>query len=126
MPVVPVVPVVREQITAAFHNSLSAAHWQRTLPLADATAAATAAASRSPVEPVRSVAATGETPRSRSVPAARGPAQPRPAVPEPAGDPVDRSRPAAFQVDIERIVDKVHRKLMHRLAIEGERRGMTR
>jgi hypothetical protein len=37
---------------------------------------------------------------------------------------VDRHS-SAPQVDIDQIVDKVHRRLMQRLAVEGERRGMT-
>ena len=120
------VPVVHEQITHAVRTSGSPAHRQQAFPLADATAAAAATRSAvEPVEPVRSVPATAGPARLRPVPAARGPVQPGRAAPDPAA-PADAHRPAVSQVDIERIVDKVHRKLMHRLAIEGERRGMTR
>jgi hypothetical protein len=50
----------------------------------------------------------------------------RPSRAEPSARAAEPAGPAAFQVDIERIVDQVHRRLVHRLAIEGERRGMTR
>lgn len=38
----------------------------------------------------------------------------------------DRSRPAAPEVDIDRIVGTVQRRLAHHMTIERERRGMTR
>jgi hypothetical protein len=49
-----------------------------------------------------------------------------PAAPAAAVRPAEPAGVSPARIDIERIVDKVHRRLMHRLVVEGERRGMTR
>jgi hypothetical protein len=121
----PAVPVVHELIIRdrVARTYLPAAHPPATLPLA------TAAEARPPVEPVQSVqpgAATGGTTRRPSVPAARGAVHMRPSRAESSGRAAEAVGPVPAPIDIDRIVDKVHRRLMHRLAIEGERRGMTR
>jgi hypothetical protein len=67
-------------------------------------------------------------------PAAPQPTPPRPgtraaagAVPAARGRPEPRPQPAALApVEMDRIIDKVQRKLLHRLAIEAERRGTAR
>jgi hypothetical protein len=60
-------------------------------------------------------AAAGPVPAARDPEADRGRGlQPRP------------QRAVLAPVEIDRIADKVQRKLLHRLAIEGERRGTPR
>jgi hypothetical protein len=56
------------------------------------------------------------------------PATPGPAAPGPAGRAGHQARrqPALAPVEVDRIVDKVQRKLLHRLAVEAERRGTPR
>jgi hypothetical protein len=54
-------------------------------------------------------------------PAARGPDAERGRAPQPR----QRRAPLA-PAEVDRIVDKVQRRLLHRLAIEGERRGTGR
>jgi hypothetical protein len=71
---------------------------------------------------------------SSAGPAAPQPTPPGPgtraaagAVPAARGRPEPRPQPATLApVEMDRIVDKVQRKLLHRLAIESERRGTTR
>ena len=115
----PTVPVVHERTSGAFHTWQSPAQRRPAVALGDAAATAPGPAA----EPVRSATATRPGTAPGPAAAAANPVHRRAAVPAPEAM-VDR-RSSAPQVDIDQIVDKVHRRLMQRLAVEGERRGMT-
>jgi hypothetical protein len=120
------VPVVREQVTrerAWPADPVTGPLPRAPLPLAEARTAAAGLA----VEPVTSAAATSgaswrHAPEGVQVPArtrrvnAANPAQSR-------GRAAETGHPAAPRVDADRIIDSVHRRFLHRLAIEAERRG---
>jgi hypothetical protein len=138
-------PVVHEQnIAARGPYALMRNRQHSTLPLVDA------AATPRRIEPVRTVAGPGAL--SEGVPAGgrwagrtptAGAALPAGAVlpvgaARPAGTapPVGAARPAGpaahpsttapTKIDIDRLVEKAERRLMRRLAMESERRGITR
>lgn len=124
-----VVPVVREQIVPerAANVNFPVAHPREPLPLvAVATATARPAASRSVAgEPGPSVATASRMSERQAPLAARGAVRMQPAIAaEPAGGPAETKRPAPATIDIDRVVDKVHRKFIRQLVVEGERRGV--
>jgi hypothetical protein len=112
---VPAMPVVHEQIARQpmLAPNLSAAQSRAPLPL---VAVAHPAASQP--------AAVGAQapPKPRQSP----PYPPTPSALEPAARSVEPQRSEQPAVDIDRIVDKVHRKFLRQLAIEGERRGVRK
>jgi hypothetical protein len=79
-----------------------------------------------PLVPAAQTVAGQRAAADRLAPAAGpDPIQIRPApAPEMAARGVETKRSDQPAIDIDRIVDKVHRKFLQRLAIEGERRGV--
>jgi hypothetical protein len=132
----PALPVVREHVVRApGRNGVPHGAWAAPaggpapLPLAPAPAAhgpasvpaasmapSAGPAVRQPPPPLR----PGTRAAAGAVPAARGP-EADPGRPEPRPQ-----RAVLAPVEIDRIADKVQRKLLHRLAIEDERRGTAR
>jgi hypothetical protein len=115
----PAALVVREQIARQPMPApnLSAAQSRAPLPLA---AAAHAAVSQPAV-------AAQSLPKPRqSPPYPPAPYPPAPSAPESAARSTAPQRSEQQEVDIDRIVDKVHRKFLRQLAIEGERRGVRK
>jgi hypothetical protein len=111
---VPAMPVVHEQIARQpmLAPNLSAAQARAPLPLVAVA------------HPAVSQPAVGaqSPPKPRPSP----PYSPAPSAPEPAARSAAPQRSEQPAVDIDRIVDKVHRKFLRQLAIEGERRGVRK
>jgi hypothetical protein len=120
------VPVVGERVVRAAPPTLT---WT---PAAVQTAPEPGVPARRPAPPAPAAPASGApTPhRLAARPAMPGdgaaaPSGPGAAVP-PGRAGHARRQPALAPVEVDRIVNKVQRKLLHRLAIEAERRGTPR
>jgi hypothetical protein len=87
-----------------------------------ARSAAGLAAPAAPASGARDLARPGST-RDQ---ARRPPGQPAGRPEDQGGRERDTARPVPPYIDMDRIVTTVHRKLLHHLAIERERRGITR
>jgi len=110
---VPTTLVVREQ---AARQPMRAANLPVAQPRTTLPLAAAAQAAAGPLD-----GGAQSAPKARLSPP---PYMPPPSAPEPASHGVTRQRSEEPAVDIDKIVDKVHRKFLQRLAIEGERRGV--
>jgi hypothetical protein len=114
-------PLVRERhADAPSWLAPRAPHEQLPLPLLDAIGAAVRRATAA--TPAQS-ATNAPAPRSPSAPDWSARRQAAPAR-EPAG--VPQPGRASTKIELDRVVEKAERRLLHRLAIERERRGIPR
>jgi hypothetical protein len=124
----PARPVVREQVSRGGARSPDLLALQRPAPLRQAKTAEPAGLAPGP-------AGSGPATSRTTDPAGPAGAWDAAAVPPPR--PADRradqgrreseqARQAPPQIDINRVIGTVQRRLMHQLAIERERRGLTR